>query len=147
MPLQIPEPEYKGIFGVLGDNDNFLKLLLEVLAKQFCAPAPAAARRGVFSAGAGRAMGGHNALCCLGHVRGLWDQSDAPAFPQSEGGPQLFLNLMFASKWAADFFLEVANDSKYSLSVWLCSFQMARGVWGVGLGNRIVNEKLSWALL
>lgn len=102
----------KVFFCVLGDNDNFLKLLPEVLMKQFlCAPASAAVRRGACSAAAGRTMGGHNALCYLGHVRDLWEKSDAPAFPQREGGPWFCLILRFASKWAADFFFFFFNEN------------------------------------
>lgn len=64
--------------------------------------------------------------------------------------PLLYLTLMFASKSAADLFffflwkcLELANYWKYSLSIWVCSFQMACGVWRVGFCEKIIMR--NWA--
>lgn len=52
--LQVPDPKYKGIFCILGNNGNFLKLLLEVLEKQFFfAPASPAVQGEVFRTCAG----------------------------------------------------------------------------------------------
>lgn len=98
-------------------------------------------------------MGGHGTSCCMVHVRDLCEhrslQGDVSAFPQSKGVPCstllwcLQVNLLlifFFFLWKC---LELANDWKYSLSIWVCSFQMACGVWRVGFCEKIIMR--NWA--